>query len=431
MMRRLFIFCLISYHLHLFNSTITQTNESKCPLPCNCSSQVRIICENFDSFKQLNFSKLRYAKVEYLRLVPKTKLILNNSLDLNGLLFSRNFTVDLANLNGIEITANPFQRATIKYSEIKLLNSDLNFLANNLQLSLNDCEALIASSSFQANIFSSFNSIVFGENVKYTKQLCPVVFKNLKLNSLKIYSLSENENKLDFELVNNPFQLNTFINELFIHESVIALDEFFLYFGLFKNIKALFLLNTYLISIKPNVFKPYMDLKLINFDLPNMSNFLKSNSFNWMESLSTNNLRIRFKLKKNFDYDFPEEDFCRFKYFPGETNVFNEFEIASFDKNETLPCSCTLMSLIRNYKRDSKSVYVGNLERYFECGIELDNQINDCDINQKLNNCQFPIIFTTTKASSSDSLLIKVNWISMSTFSYFFILIMYFFYSFF
>ena len=75
---------------------------------CNCPASISIItCSGFDSFSQLDFNKGSINNTFYeLDLNPKTKLFLDNTLNLEGIVVTNH--VKLYQIKGFVFAENPF-----------------------------------------------------------------------------------------------------------------------------------------------------------------------------------------------------------------------------------------------------------------------------------------------------------------------------------
>ena len=135
-----FLFFII---LCFFEINRTITIESKCLLDDSNKKRFEAIqIANFDSFNQLNFSCDNKTMVlSFIEIKPNKKLILNNSLNLNGSIIQPKnliFAIMLNNFKGFEIQQNPFKNIKLLNFNLQntiwnVKNSNFDFYNNNLE----------------------------------------------------------------------------------------------------------------------------------------------------------------------------------------------------------------------------------------------------------------------------------------------------------
>lgn len=108
-------------HESTFETDSTQTTTDSTLYPCelikphcSCLGSINyILCEQFDSFEQLDFTPLGYPDnrtrfIETLELCPRVGLVLNDSLRISNIAIEKLF---LCNITGIDLFSNPFKNA--------------------------------------------------------------------------------------------------------------------------------------------------------------------------------------------------------------------------------------------------------------------------------------------------------------------------------
>ena len=215
---------------------------SYCPQHCNCSFN-HIQCENFKSFSQLRFSS-SLEKIQSIRLNScRVGTRLSNELNLNDVKLDAScFEIKLENLDGIEISENPFRNHTkeTQLPYFHLNNSTFDFFYRNKSFDWL-CDLVYLDKNFNS-IFASFRNIFFGffSPIYFSNNaVCPVIFKNAKIERLFISSLTK-FNRLNFIQLNSEFELNSHIKYFQIQFSNIdILDHNLLDKNVFKHIEKL------------------------------------------------------------------------------------------------------------------------------------------------------------------------------------------------
>jgi hypothetical protein len=325
---------------------------------CACLlSPVLIKCDNFNSFTQLDFTRLNQSSNEFteLELSPTVKLTLNNDLNLNGI----NVTewIKLRNINGFDFTANPFRNTdnklkfSIYESRIETVNAP------------KDCRSDSLTDDF-VSLFSSFEIVIFSNDLTYTDNFCPLIFKNSSLRQLEIYYLTP-ENRLKFldlpkgEKTTDFAQIDSI--RIFNGKNII-IDSSFLNPHVFAGLKLVDIDYSTVSAIADDTFRPLANLGRVNFRIENYASFFRSSNNTWMAGLnagvnvdynSTESIQSNqknaflFIFDSRYDagefYDFPSEDLQHFQFFPHQ-----QFVLAYFYPSLNLNCSDTIKFLYKN-----------------------------------------------------------------------------------
>jgi hypothetical protein len=121
--------------------------------------------------------------------------------------------------------------------------------------------------------------------------------------------------------------LDTTISSLTIADSVLELNDQLINEKVFMNTKHFHIKNSILNAIQEDLFKNFariltLDIELLNFgkfiNLTRHQNWLKNVQFVDNESVSPKRIILT---DLNFDYNYPDYDFCYFVDFPHANNV--------------------------------------------------------------------------------------------------------------
>ncbi|CAF0922744.1 unnamed protein product [Brachionus calyciflorus] len=358
-------------------STTTRKNDCVQLSPyCTClGGPEYIYCNNFTSFSQLDFTLLGEKRnITYITFVPKQPLILNNSLNLNGIELKENVVFN--NIVGIDLNENPFIKWTPKD------NLSLQFFSSNFS-QLMPCDKNLINENFKP-IFSSFKTILFGYRNIYSAQLCPLLFYNSSLSYLNIsdltYSgqpwfsdlreLSTIHSKIDTLLI--PSGQNTRITKSLMNRLI------------FENLKTVLISNTILQKIDDDAFSDIFNMRFLNFSIVNFEKFFKNSTNKWMQSLNTkirvdysnpewlnanqnNSLLVNLNpLYSSFFFYFTDEDYENFQYFPHDNFVF-----ARISMLYPLKCSKTMNFLLKNFEQYPLDLSNLNTTATYECLANL------------------------------------------------------------
>ena len=364
-----------------------------CDLNAHCSCNAELIkCEHFTSFNEISFKTSQVT--ETLELCPSSRILLNNELNLVNLTITR--SVVLRNIKGFDYRSNPFESSiNLKSAELKIIDSDFEFYETRHEKLDKQCEF-----SYFINvttILTKFSKIWLNENVRYSSQLCPLVFQFATIDLLSLHFIS-NENRLKFKHLTQEANLNA--NILFlslIHLKLDFLDSDLINPDVFKFVRTVQVFGD-LKRVETKCFKSLRNLKSLIFELNNLEEFVKDN-LNWTNNLrqttfNKSTLGKPFKeifvhlSDKNETYEFPDRDLCYLKQFPNQKYIFPVVKT-----KPDLNCSCSLYWLIRNwsvYQRVPSSVIMmtrslekclNTSQNFFNKSIEL------CNFEKRFNQC--------------------------------------------
>jgi hypothetical protein len=383
--------------LYLSNYSSNKLNtclEPYFPKECSCLRNENLICEQFSTFYQLNFSQNKDTDraFESIKLTPSTNLILDEKLNLDGIKLKYDALISLSHILSFAYLENPisnlYQNDPIpKELSLELSDSVLEFTYDNAPLN-SRCNLQFINQN-KLPFFSSFRRILF-EKVTFPLEICPLIFLESKMAELRFSNLSQ-RNVLNFIAISNTSRVNfnATVKKLEIQESFIdRLDDSLLNKDIFFNLEELKLSDTILNRIEDNLFESFKSLMLLLLYLENFSEFIRGNN-TWMKSLTTNGQELLVGLiDSNKKYEFPEEDFCNFIGFPHEKKVYSFIQTKS-----NLNCSsCTLAWLLQNWSQSSNSDLIKSSDSVFDCLNEknideFNARIEECDFDSRIKVC--------------------------------------------
>ena len=189
------------------------------------SSFLVLKLKDFDRFYEVNMNcSNTLTNIFVIEILADKKLLLDNSLNLAGLNveFSKYSNFYLANLKGIDLKTNSkfglaehsmFSSIEIGYSSIKFYSNESLFMETN-------CQKYFKGLSF----FADISSLTLGKNNIYNTRISPLVFKNSKLASIRIESISNSfisKNVFKFVEINETLCKNSLKLGKFVKYSLI------------------------------------------------------------------------------------------------------------------------------------------------------------------------------------------------------------------
>ena len=184
-----------------------------------------LIVTNFDKLSSLNFKSCSsHFNFTIFSLKPSTPLILNDSLDLDGLVIQpKNGLVNfmLHNFKGFDLKSNPFKNFKFKSNTLimwSLQYSTFDFYDDKGILIENKCnnQSLLLNTSFE-NQFNSYLLDIY--ETKFSENVCPLLFWKIKLTILSIHRISSTfieTNQIGFQQVTNDLLLDE-MNSKILH----------------------------------------------------------------------------------------------------------------------------------------------------------------------------------------------------------------------
>jgi hypothetical protein len=393
--------------------------------------------------------------IENLKIFAKKSILLNNDLNLSGVLniFNRsNSQIDvlIQNVNGFNVKSREIKNVFINNGiSIQLSNVIFDFYREGEMVTNENCKSENFDS--ETSFFGNIKALLLTANVIYNKKICPYVFMNTKLEQLflgdisnslifrnRIEFLSMNETK-DFEMNEKSFQLLVL---MFFCESLSLknLNPF-----VFKTLKYL-LIKGNVEHIEENLFENFQEIRFISIKSDEFINFFHRGT-QWLNSINKD-LNVNLKKAREFRgnirrlvsieiavqswfmfntyYTLPNEDICLFKDFPHSQLVLPLiiFDASRFD---TIECTCTLVWLQQYYK-----LYFYNNFTQFNEYINIEPAYKDffanetlmkchqseeyfnekfvaCNFSQRFENCEFTQ-FKTVSLNGNQSFILMIKW---------------------
>jgi hypothetical protein len=405
-----------------------------------------------DTLSDLNISTRCRAlefKISTLEIFARNSILLDNDLDLSGVLDVFNLShaqrqVWFMNIKGFnektkELTTIPSNEIT----SLVMMNVNFEFYRNGTLLQNDECK--MANFDSKTNgFFGQLRNLLLVGNVFYNSKICPYVFMNTKLESLLLYEISTSlifMNRLEFlnvseTEINNNFQ---FI-QLCIYNgqiSLLNLNPF-----AFKTLKFL-LVKGNLEGFNEDLFENFKEISYISVKSDDLINFFHRGT-QWLKSINKNlnvSLNSQLDFRKNIHklvsiefvsqswlffnrfYTFPNEDICLFKNFPHSQLVLPLiiFDPTKFETNEY---SCTLVWLQQYYK-----LYFSRDFTVFSRYINIDPEYKDlfvnetlgqykiseekfvsCNFSQRFEKCEFNSMLKTFPLNGIFSLRFMLKW---------------------
>lgn len=217
-----FVLLLVFSNLFIIEAALCPRSEK-----CECRTD-QIRCFGFETFEELEFPSEK-TQINILELKPAKKLLVDDGLKLNGLRIAKQ--VILHNVKGFVLKPNPFsmiladsvadQRSKNGMGlELALFDSEFEFYESPDRRLDSMCTWNQAQSSdiFNNTILTKFTKISFNGNIKYSKNMCPFVFKNTKIDLILAYFMNST-NRFDFRDVPNAGNIDSYINSFYLFNS--------------------------------------------------------------------------------------------------------------------------------------------------------------------------------------------------------------------
>ena len=343
--------------------------------------------------------------ISTLKIFAQKNILLNNDLDLHGVLniINRtNFQNDIIfqNINGFNENTHQLVESKMNNNvrSIQIMYLNFDFYQQGKLISEN-CTRMNFDS--KTNFFGSLRVLFLEGNVFYNNKICPYVFMNTKLMELYLIDISNSlifRNRVEFLSINETKLNNLNIKELeylilTVYCETISwtnLNPF-----VFKNLKVL-QVDGNIEHFDENLFEIFDEIRSISVKSDELINFFHRGT-KWLNSINRNLNFIEFRhnIHKlvtiefavqgwslfNKYYTFPNEDICLFKNFPHTQLVLPIiiFDPIKFDSND---CSCTHVWLVQYYK-----FYFTNNFTNFNQYITLQPQYEDLFKNETVNKC--------------------------------------------
>jgi hypothetical protein len=390
---------------------------------------VEIHYKNFESFNLLeincDLNSLKKLKLLFLSDITfklsNKKKIMESSIYISQLsvklIYEDRFFIMIENVNSISLVSN-LQLFYLPYLEenvsirIKFANK-ISFTLDNDKSQILDeklCNTELLISNVSLNLFSNLQNVNLNFLNSFTTPLCPIVFANMELNSLEINRLRNDlilKSKLIFMKIKNPnnrtFSLNCSISNFAlsdVYKYKLISEEIFNE-EMLKNTR-LFMVHGTLDYVDETFIKNIPSIRYLMFNLYNMREFLHLSDNKWMSNIYfSSKLRLNSTaglsnysevdffffvlLDLERKYEFPNEDFCIFKYFPfGKLIAMYVIKLNSQLSLNDYQTSCTL-AFISMANTNQTSFDNQDIRQYFPIYNETIQA--ECNFSYRLNLC--------------------------------------------
>ncbi len=275
--------------------------KADCPFKQTENNQI-VKIKNFNNLSELNFNQCKepIINVNNWELKPNKKIILDNTLNLKGLIFMLNNKSDtiffhLSNFRGFDLLSDPFK-------EIKFLSktdyiykiwfiessSIFNFYINNKLI--NEKECLNNSNNKNWNNFiTNSESYLLSINAYFSLNTCPYIFEKTSIYMIifnNIIASLINSNKLTFISIKNS-SLNSSIIFAQFQLYRVEFDDNLFNEAIFKATLIL-QIDGILNGIQNDLFKSsFNNLKIIRIQTQYVKQIFATNN-KWLEYLNFN-----------------------------------------------------------------------------------------------------------------------------------------------
>jgi hypothetical protein len=286
--------------------------SNSCPITIDKEYNV---ISDFSCFKDLNFTDcyIPLQKTSALEIRPNKKIILDDSLNMTGLIIaskSRYFGLIFTNIKGIDFKSNYMLDPQLKFESgygneeifLNLKSSNFDFYFGNQLMDRKLCDEKYfwkvttdKKFSYWKNAFllSEIRHLFLKNTVKFSEQTCPLIFSGLILKMFAIEKLSNTfilKNILGFYYDIPPNNSSKFSRPIIIQFSAtlyhIDLKKTFLNEMIFANLSFLDLYGK-ISSIENGLFKYLYSLKVLRIHTQNAKSLLTNNN-KWLEYLNFN-----------------------------------------------------------------------------------------------------------------------------------------------
>ena len=395
-------------------------SQNSCFEPfCNCDIENQILnCLTFTAFTQLDFKSNQIAWKE-IQFFSFSRLKLDSNLNLQGLKLNTSIVpkVSFFNIDAFNIDYNPFKK--IEYigngDKIELLISNSRFLFESSSTAADFCSFSESRDFIFSDLKISKLNINFVDLIS-SSRFCPLIFYNTSIESMEFLRPTGTINFVSMQMINDSkIKINELIitggNDVFpktlTKTSILNTD-------LFYSIKSLVLRNTYISLIEKDLFDNFIYLKNLKFFNIKLNNLLNDKTSNWLENLNSNennnwdsttaltqdivnNKVFRMVLGEEVNFQFEDDDFCLFEKFPHKNLVLPLIETPS-----KLPCGCTIYHLYKYYMQYKPFLTKDELDMIPTNCLDINSQLLEeqleyCDIDRRLNECKGLIYDNTTE----------------------------------
>ena len=250
---------------------------------------------------------------------------------------------------------------------------------------------------------------------EYKTKICPLVFKNLKLEYISIKGYNSFYSRRVLIFSNDTFSnLNSNINTLFIDIANVNLDLNFLNPSVFGNSQRLELSNK-VNSIQSDLFMKMNNISTITIEQEYFRSLIHNGGIEWIKNINKGlnvNISDSNDLKRNshhikyidiqesytivniapIDSVFPEEDFCLYKDYPFNQLVYiMKTRIGVSNCSSRIKLTCTFIYLFQYHEKSLQffDQYLYQEIYWINCllGLEDFKSLSKRNFEQRINKC--------------------------------------------
>ena len=328
---RVLLLLLCSFFFFFVRISCTSPLNEYCSLEATGGGCSSLTCVDFGEFAELDMSRVR-LELDALNVTCIGRISLKASqpilfddeyLDVCalGALLVDNYTLELANMAGFELTANPFalvrERAAgllvIRQSRMRLFHRGVELTKareyDNADDDDDDQSCNLDSTSNSArSLFAHFERVEFGDDVDLASagRLCPIVFRRANMQRLSISGAndanrvqlsqmgrSQKRRRLEWRLAELAFdkanftRLNHALSSVTLYKPAARQEDDSR--ELLDSLRSFRYASehTFDVSDEPSVlFAGMRNLRRVEFELAHMEHFLVKTSWEWINQLN-------------------------------------------------------------------------------------------------------------------------------------------------
>jgi hypothetical protein len=327
-----YFWCLY-FVLILFSKPCKETCVSSFECGADYFKALYCLIDNLDHLPKLEkFCKNNTTRGLNINIFSSVPSVLDEQVDISNCSV---LTINLINIKSISLIKRLFIVSS-KLISLNIYNSDFNFIYNQ-----NASDSVVENNIFNSGLLNIF----FVDYVKYYKDTPTLIFKDSYIPFMTINGLSNTTILSNFfTFKKHPLtRLNSTIQKFDIYLFNLELNNKIIDDQVFVKLERINIYNQ-LIGIELGTFEALKYLKKIKIIQYSLRKFFHSVGIDWLRSVNIKH-KVDFKTHKIFnkndfvvilfmqsqtnmfsqhlnEYDYPNEDFCIFKNFPFENQVF-------------------------------------------------------------------------------------------------------------
>lgn len=373
---------------------------------CYCDFNNTLMCDNFMQLNDLKFDRKLNLRFKYIHIRPLQPIMFDSYIYFNFFNFDDNLEIHLSNFIGFDLLVNPFDGLIGANKNMSLFvhQSELLFFYSNQLVDTRMCNSNYFTAEFKP-LFASFTNVILADSVRYAKRTCPLLFQNSRIAYLALHRITDS-NRFNF-IDSIDYEVYSFnVERLDVFNSKFSLNSMLLNHNVFRQLKELNLHNSSLISFEPGLFRSFVQIDRIEFEVFHFYQFIKrfrQNQTDWLLDLNfdlnnqVNILDTRENIIASYgakqievvltdptlQYDYPDSDFCLFRQFPFQNMIF-----PAINTKPNLTCTCTLVWLIQynHLYKNSEELITSSVQQCLQ-RYDFLNILVACDFASKKKLC--------------------------------------------